>query len=126
MRSTVEKFKIGTIFSLLQSRKLNMTEVFSLYCFEKQVVKYSSTIIIIIIFFVPPFLRIIPKFSNCSPEKGEKANIPLVNNASDVDISSYILWVVCDEVTRENATQRMSAQNNFRDREVLHKFDDHL
>ena len=88
--------------------------------------KYSSTIIIIIIFFVPPFLRIIPKFSNCKPEKGEKADIPLVNNTSDIDVPSNILWVVCDEVAGENATQRVSAQNNFGDGEVLHEFDDHL
>ena len=105
MRSTIEKFKISTVLSLCQSGKLNRAKILPFNCFEKQVVNYRSTIIIVIIFVVPPFLRVIPKFSNCDSEKGEKAHIPLVNNASDVDVSSGILRVVCDEVAGENAAQ---------------------
>jgi hypothetical protein len=113
MRKAVEESKICKIFGLGKSWELNGTKEDIFRSFKKLLMHSFSLDVVVKQSLISPFLRIVSKFGDDGAGKSHHPDVPVVDNASDVDVALDNFWVVGDEVGRENAAHGVCTKNDF-------------
>lgn len=69
----------------------------------------DSLMVIVPQFLRSPLCRVVSMSSHASVEESHKPSVPMIDDSRHIYVPLDILRVFCDEVTGENAAERVSA-----------------
>ena len=109
----IEELHVAEVLCFGQFGEGDRPEGLSVCQFQEEVVHDGPAVVIVEYPFVPPGLRVVAKGRDGYLEENQQSSIPLIHDASNVDVAFHHLGMFRDEVRGEDAAHRVPAEDDF-------------